>query len=217
LGGGRHPAPHPGQNFGPAYITTKPQKTSVKKEEILMTEPSGENYYRQVIYKKLQERETEDLIEIWQANDQEAWRPEAFQVIENILIERLGELPERLPPQTDTNLLEDDEEQNTDFPTDIKLIRLADFGNLLSKIIVLVAIIYTLVKLINYFFIQVPPFRWQSFGFFQLIITFFQSIDSVLNALFVYVILQTLCEVIYLLLDIRDLADLGGEQNKALE
>jgi hypothetical protein len=52
--------------------------------------------YRQ-IYNTLNLKTTEELIEIWQTNDRVDWTDTAFDVIREILQERLGELP----PQND--------------------------------------------------------------------------------------------------------------------
>jgi tetratricopeptide (TPR) repeat protein len=41
-------------------------------------------------------RDTEDLLGIWQKDDRDEWTDEAFEAIEVILLERLGEIP----PQT---------------------------------------------------------------------------------------------------------------------
>jgi tetratricopeptide (TPR) repeat protein len=38
-------------------------------------------------------RDTEDLLEIWQENDKEQWVDEVFEIIKDILLERLGEIP----------------------------------------------------------------------------------------------------------------------------
>jgi len=49
--------------------------------------------WREQIYNELSLRETEDLLEIWQANDREEWSDTAFEVIQEILSKRLGEVP----------------------------------------------------------------------------------------------------------------------------
>lgn len=47
------------------------------------------------IQRVLQWRETEDLLEIWRANDPREWTPEAFEAMRRILKERLSEEPSR--------------------------------------------------------------------------------------------------------------------------
>ena len=55
-----------------------------------------ENDLRKQIYNNLNLRETEDLLEIWQKRNLDEWREEVFDIIEQILMERLG----YVPPQT---------------------------------------------------------------------------------------------------------------------
>lgn len=47
------------------------------------------------IYNELNLRETEDLVEIWQTHDREQWSDTAFEVVREILMQRLGEVPVR--------------------------------------------------------------------------------------------------------------------------
>jgi len=49
--------------------------------------------HRTQIYRKLNQEETEVLVTIWQTNDQFEWSETAFEVIQEILEERMGELP----------------------------------------------------------------------------------------------------------------------------
>jgi hypothetical protein len=51
------------------------------------------NKLRQQIHNELNLRETEDLLEIWRTHDHEEWSDTAFEVIQEILSERLGEVP----------------------------------------------------------------------------------------------------------------------------
>ena len=64
------------------------------------------NELRQQIHNELKLRETEDLLEIWRANDHEEWSDTAFEVIRDILSERLGEVP----PQQLSDDEQDEEE-----------------------------------------------------------------------------------------------------------
>jgi hypothetical protein len=55
-----------------------------------------ENEWFSTIYNNLNLLETDDLIGYWQKHDEEEWTPVAFDVIEKILIERLGDLPAKV-------------------------------------------------------------------------------------------------------------------------
>jgi tetratricopeptide (TPR) repeat protein len=46
-----------------------------------------------IIYRELNQRQTEDLLEIWEANDREEYTDEAFEAIRRILTERIPEGP----------------------------------------------------------------------------------------------------------------------------
>lgn len=50
---------------------------------------------REVIYTSLQQRETEELLAIWKQKDRERWTDIAFEAIHDILVERLGSVPEQ--------------------------------------------------------------------------------------------------------------------------
>ena len=43
--------------------------------------------------RNLQINDTEYLLKIWKENDHDKWTPEAFEAIQEILIERLGTIP----------------------------------------------------------------------------------------------------------------------------
>ncbi len=53
------------------------------------------NPQRTSIRASMQEKDTEELLAIWQNRDTNEWTEEAFGMVEAILLERLGSLPER--------------------------------------------------------------------------------------------------------------------------
>jgi hypothetical protein len=53
---------------------------------------------RKQIYNNLNLKETDELVEIWQQNDRVEWSEDTFSVIQEILQERLGELPPQDEP-----------------------------------------------------------------------------------------------------------------------
>ena len=71
-------------------ITLKPveQVQAPSSEEI-------RKFLRQQTYETMDEMETDELIELWQEADHEEWTDLAFEVVQQILIERNGELPEQ--------------------------------------------------------------------------------------------------------------------------
>jgi hypothetical protein len=169
-----------------------------------MTEQSDKDSLRAQIYQHLSEKETEELVTIWQENDHEAWTEEAFEAVKTILLERLGALPDR-------EVAEDGvESASIEYPTDKKLIWIADLCNRLSWLILIVAIIYALLRVINYFQYGYPWSQLGDMGFFSatmiVLLTFIAgTLDSVLNGGFAFLVLQAIAEGIYILMDIRDL------------
>lgn len=64
---------------------------------------------RKQIYNELNLRETENLLEIWYANDHDEWSDIAFEAIKEILVGRLGEIPpEEAFEETQEEPIEDD-------------------------------------------------------------------------------------------------------------
>jgi hypothetical protein len=56
------------------------------------------NDFRKQMYDSLNLKETDELAEIWKANDRVEWSEMAFDVIQEILQQRLGELPAQNEP-----------------------------------------------------------------------------------------------------------------------
>ena len=65
---------------------------------------------RDQMYNRWNSRETEDLLEIWHENDREEWSDTAFEVIKQILTERLGEIPPQKEFSPETRDDKDSEE-----------------------------------------------------------------------------------------------------------
>jgi len=67
--------------------------------------------WRNEIYNQLNLKDTYELVEIWVANDREEWSETAFEVIREILEQRLDELPPQSEPVFE-NLDEDAEAED---------------------------------------------------------------------------------------------------------
>lgn len=71
---------------------------------------------RKQIYNNLNIKETDELVEIWQENNHVEWSDDTFSVIQEILQERLGEIPPQDEPILEyTDDQENDIEDETDF------------------------------------------------------------------------------------------------------
>jgi len=71
--------------------------TQICQEEAMTEE------LRQQIYTRLSQKETAELVEMWQTNDRATWTEMAFDVIREILQERLVELPPQGKPVSETH------------------------------------------------------------------------------------------------------------------
>lgn len=69
---------------------------------------------RKQIYNSLNWKETEELLEVWQKNDRVEWTETTFDVLQEILQQRLGELPPQGEPILDHIDVEDEEEIEAD-------------------------------------------------------------------------------------------------------
>lgn len=154
---------------------------------------------RDELYAHMNKKETDELVEIYQENDVEGRTEESLEIVRQILLERLGELPDE----------EDDEdtlaEEELEFPKDKVLYRIADWSSRLSGWILGVAIITIVLKLHIYFTYTLPPSAWEGVRIFELVITVLNYLGAVLYAGFLYLVLKAVTEIIYTLIDIRDL------------
>jgi hypothetical protein len=65
---------------------------------------------RKQIYDTLNRKETDELVEIWQANNRVEWTDTAFDIIREILQERLNELPTQDEPVLESVEIESNDE-----------------------------------------------------------------------------------------------------------
>ena len=69
---------------------------------------------RSQIYSNMNLKETDELLEIWQTNDRDEWSDLAFDVVRQILLSRISELPEQDEPvleEESEDKADDDEEE----------------------------------------------------------------------------------------------------------
>lgn len=83
---------------------------------------------RQMIQNNLNLKETDELLSIWQTNDRAAWTDMSFELIEEILRERLGEVPPQTGPQLPLSTADGDQKAGEDGLADWEEKLLADEG-----------------------------------------------------------------------------------------
>lgn len=123
---------------------------------------------RKQIHNNLNEKETDDLLEIWETNDRVEWSDLAFEVLQDILTERIGSLPPQNGPilerktdegdddleEWETKLLDD--ENQPDFYDPVEVLSLRDNINKVAKVAVFV---YIALSILNF-----PAFQNILFG-----------------------------------------------------
>ena len=181
-----------------------------------MSDQSEKAYLQRQIMERMREKETEELISIWREDNRDEWRPEAFEAVETILIERLGKLPEREEPAQED---ESDKETVITFPADRKLFWIADLSNSISWVILAVAIIYAIARLVNYFSPD-SAFPQDLLEYPVLInatMVVLAQLDALLYAGFTFLVLQAITEIIYLLMDMRELIQANGSEDAEVD
>ena len=159
------------------------------------------NWLRQQIYNRMQEKETEELLDIWKRSDRDEWSDDAFEIIHNILLERLGSVPEQgvvTEKAEDESAQDESEEEKMDtYHMPDNLFRISTWANTLAWVILGLSVILLVGTLIIEFQ-QGAILNWA--GVFSLLNSFL----TLLVGGFFFVVLRALAEIIYILMDIED-------------
>jgi hypothetical protein len=113
---------------------------------------------RSQIYRNLDLKETDELLDIWKSNDHVAWSDMTFEVLEDILKKRIDNLPAQNEPIMEYPAEEDDKledweaklldnENQPEFYDTLEVISLNNQINKFSKIYILVFIGFAVVNL----------------------------------------------------------------------
>lgn len=118
---------------------------------------------REQIYKKFDEKETNELLEIWQTNNRIEWSDLAFEVLEEVLKQRKLKLTKQNEPITEYKEEDDDEnleewetklldkEDQPEFYDVLEILSLKDNINKVAKAAVIIIIV---TRLLNTYVIQ---------------------------------------------------------------
>jgi hypothetical protein len=167
-----------------------------------MYDPVNEDRVQQ-IRRKFEERDTEDLIAIWQKNDRDEWTPEAFVAIREILFSRTGKIPEqtgRIPTDQQSAGNEEISEEADTYYDKQHMLRIASYAKNLA---VLVAILFGLILIWGVVSLYSAVFSTSSTapsGFFSLSVV----LASVIYCGFFWIVLQLIGEGVYILMDIEE-------------
>jgi hypothetical protein len=119
---------------------------------------------REEIRNNLNLKDIYKLLEIWKTNNRTEWSDTTFEVLREILKERIGEIPPQDPPiieqendGKDSDGLEDWEAQlidNKDQPEFYDPLEVISLKRNIDKLVIVVAIVYILLALLNFQFVR---------------------------------------------------------------
>jgi ABC-type multidrug transport system fused ATPase/permease subunit len=156
----------------------------------------GPESLRSIIYKNMQEKDTDELIVIRRMHTEQGWSDEALEVVEQILAERLGALP---PADEEGADLE--EELNEDVKTEFNAAfyrRLARWASILSWVSLAISAFIVVLGLLG----LIPILSNQSdVSFLPSFIA--NVIQFLVTGAFSFIVLQVIAGGITLFLDLR--------------
>ena len=115
------------------------------------------------IYRNMNLKETDELLNIWQTNNRAEWTDEAMQIVKDILLERGMEIPDQGEPvyeiegeeeiddgldESEARLLED--ENQPEFYDTLEVIDLKDKINKTAKIVIVVYVLESIIYFRSY-------------------------------------------------------------------
>ena len=191
------------------------------------------NSLREQIYNRMNLKETDELLEIWQSNHRFEWSDEAFGVVNEILKERGVEIPAQNEPiyeqieedtdQKDYGFTEEelriiDDANPPAFYDPFEVLQLVRWIEYATKAVVIVVALYNLVRLPT-FIDMIRPFFFKNPNSF--VVYFIAFVAMALNALIgiaiTTVILKTLSHILKILLEMEFRSRKGIKSNPVVE
>ena len=184
------------------------------------------------IYDRMNIKETEELLEIWQCNDRFEWSDEAFDVINEILKERGMEIPEQDEPVyehveetnredygfNDEELKIIDDENPPAFYDPFEVLQLVKWIERATKAVVIVIVLYNLVRfpkfmnMLGLFSVENPN------SFVVYLIAFVaMALNALLGIAITNLILKTLSHVLKILMEMEFRSRKRLESNSVVE
>ena len=151
------------------------------------------------IHSDMRLKETDELVEIWRSGNREVWSDTVLDVVKEILLERLGELPSQ-ELEVDKDTPEDDPYHN-----DAKLLNISSWSNTFSWIALAGFILAFLGRLVEAY--QMDNVSDEGFRFFLPVFTFNYWINSLLllvTGITFFLVLQAVSQAILMLMDIEE-------------
>ena len=166
------------------------------------------------IYANLNSKDTEELLDIWKTNDRAEWSDLAFEILEEILTERVDTLPqqeESMFEKSDEELSDDledwqakliDSEDQPELYDTLEVIDLADNINKVAKAVI---VVYAISGIVNsYFFQGLLNGAISSDGLIPVLWSLFTTIVmTTLQIAVVYFPLKTLAHILRILAEME--------------
>ncbi len=173
-----------------------------------MTIQSEDDAYQSQIYTHMQEKDTQELLKIWHENNRSEWTSEAFEAVRSILQQRLGQVPEQGEPWDEyDDAVDEEDEPPRDYPSERRLIWIAELARNLSWVNLGLAVVYALYRLFASFSSQQPVGGLARMDFLEGFGIVLSVADGLIFAAVIFVLLQAVAEIIYLIMDIRSLVE----------
>ena len=168
-----------------------------------------ESNLREMITRQMQSRSTEELLEIWRENDQEAWTEVGLEVVAEILLQRRGYAFEHNEP-LQTAL---EEEQSPEIYHSPKaLIRTAGLAEVFSWIVLAVFLIRFVASIIDQFALRSGPGLLLNPLLPSPWLEVLRDGSALAVGVFFALVLQALSQIIYFGMDIYEEIQLARSQ-----
>lgn len=168
-----------------------------------MSTKTEKDTLRKQIYERMNFKETNELLEIWRKGDHEEWTEIALDVIKEILIDRLGEIP----PEEDVEEKEDETvdinttTHNEDiFHNENKLLNISSWASTLSWIVLGLYMVLFVIRLI----LEIQNGRQGVAINLSQINAWLGLLSMPIIGSIYFLILQAISEGIYMLMDLED-------------
>ena len=171
-----------------------------------MSEKQNEQWPEQIRI-RMEQKTTEELLDIWKKNDRGEWTDAAFEVIREILAARIGSLPAQGEDIVDSEEKVDEALEDEDtYHIYENLVRVSSLARGFSWIclgLAVLALVVDIVLLLASVTVE-NQMGWGWFSLDRVWIPLTSSLPSLLFSGFLFVALRAIAEGIYVLLDIED-------------
>ncbi len=171
-----------------------------------MSEKQNEQWPEQIRI-RMEQKTTEELLDIWKKNDRGEWTDAAFEVIREILAARIGSLPAQGEDIVDSEEKVDEALEDEDtYHIYEDLVRVSSLARGFSWIclgLAVLALVVDIVLLLASVTVE-NQMGWGWFSLDRVWIPLTSSLPPLLFSGFLFVALRAIAEGIYVLLDIED-------------